>query len=324
MTATPHRSAGRKAGSSRDRIYGPLGPGGVEIRNCGASGAHATYCQDVCGGYEGELPDIDNYKYRYYITGKVNDLNSLPSNPKPDDLDLYFPFTLRCHRGVTLSSVSAFKNYAGSDGFTSAHTATALDGYRRPSRFSARTATVTPTTASRKPSSRPPRTPRLGRRRHPCRRRRRAPHSLARSRAVPKAQPRRRGLRRRRRWRRRDGRRRRAAGAALLLAAAAAFVFYRRSKGSSTKQRARGGGDLEEGDDRSAIAFARHEETSRVTQRGMMLASALLSVGSSLPLVGRLCEAAQSCLGSAEEFRRRPATSWSRRSASSTCSTSSR
>ena len=38
------------------RADGPLGPGGVEIRNCGTSGAHATYCQDECGGYEGELP----------------------------------------------------------------------------------------------------------------------------------------------------------------------------------------------------------------------------------------------------------------------------
>jgi hypothetical protein len=113
-------------------IYGPLGPGGVEIRNCGASGAHATYCQDKCGGYEGELPDIDNYKYRYYITGKVNDLNSLPSYPKPDDLDLYFPFTIRCHRGVIIKTLGAFKDYVGSDGFTSAHTATALAGYETP------------------------------------------------------------------------------------------------------------------------------------------------------------------------------------------------
>ena len=150
MTVIVHRSAGRRTGSrsARDRVHsrhrrdssftahfhadGPLGPGGVEIRNCGASGAHPTYCQDKCGGYEGELAGVDNYKYRYYITGKVNDLNSLPSYPKPDDLDLYFPFTLRCHRGVTLSSVSTFKNYAGSDGFTSDHTATALDGYTTP------------------------------------------------------------------------------------------------------------------------------------------------------------------------------------------------
>ena len=149
-TATAHRSAGRRTASrsARDgvrsrhrrdtsftahfRADGPLGPGGVEIRNCGASGAHPTYCQDKCGGYEGELPGVDNYKYRYYITGKVSDLNALPSNPKPDDLDLYFPFTLRCHRGVTLSSVSDFKTYAGSDGFTSDHTATALAGYSTP------------------------------------------------------------------------------------------------------------------------------------------------------------------------------------------------
>ena len=114
-------------------IYGPLGPGGVEIRNCGTSGAHATYCQDECGGYEGELPGVDNYKYRYYITGKVGDLNSLPSNPKPDLEALYYPYTIRCYRGCTMSSgISDFKSCEGTDGFTSAHTATALDGYTTP------------------------------------------------------------------------------------------------------------------------------------------------------------------------------------------------
>ena len=69
-----------------------------------------------------------------------------------------------------------------------------------------------------------------------------------------------------------------AAAAAALLLATAAFVFYRRSKGSNTKQRARGGRDLEEGYDRSAIAFARHEETSSVVQNGMTLVSGLLAV----------------------------------------------
>ena len=49
-------------------------------------------------------------------------------------------------------------------------------------------------------------------------------------------------------------------------------------------------------------ALKRHAETSSVVQNGMTVASALLSAGSSLPFVGRLCEAAQSCLGSAEEF----------------------
>jgi hypothetical protein len=114
-------------------IYGPLGPGGVEIRNCGASGADATYCQDKCGGYEGELPGVDNYKYRYYITGKVGDLNTLPSTPMPDSEELYYPYTIRCYRGCTMSSgISAFKSCVGTDGFTSGHTATALDGYSTP------------------------------------------------------------------------------------------------------------------------------------------------------------------------------------------------
>ena len=111
---------------SRFRADGPLGPGGVEIRNCGASGADSTYCQDECGGYEGELDGVDNYKYRYYVTGKVGDLNALPSNPKPDSETLYFPYTIRCHRGAT---VSEYNSVSGSNGYTSAHTATAHPGY---------------------------------------------------------------------------------------------------------------------------------------------------------------------------------------------------
>ena len=107
-------------------IYGPFGAGGVQIQNCGTAGADATYCQDACGGYEGELDGVDNYKYRYYVTGKVGDLNALPSNPKPDDEALYFPYTIRCHRGAT---VSEYNSVSGSDGFTSAHTATAHPGY---------------------------------------------------------------------------------------------------------------------------------------------------------------------------------------------------
>jgi hypothetical protein len=71
------------------------------------------------------LPAIDAFKYRYYITGKVGDLESLPSNPKPDDAALYFPYTLRCHRGVT---VDEYKSSLP-DGFTSAHTPVAHDGY---------------------------------------------------------------------------------------------------------------------------------------------------------------------------------------------------
>ena len=57
----------------------------------------------------------------------------------------------------------------------------------------------------------------------------------------------------------------------------------------------------EEGDGRSTM-LARHKDTSKVVQHGLMLASALLSAGSGLPFVGELCSAVKGCLGSAEEF----------------------
>ena len=72
------------------------------------------------------MDGVDNYKYRYYVTGKVGDLNALPSNPKPDSETLYFPYTIRCHRGAT---VSEYNSVSGSNGYTSAHTATAHPGY---------------------------------------------------------------------------------------------------------------------------------------------------------------------------------------------------
>ena len=106
-------------------IYGPYGPEGTLIQNCGSAGAHATYCQDECGGLEMELDGVDNYKYRYYITGEVGDLNSLPSNPKPDSEALYFPYTIRCHRGVTVDEYKSSLE----DGFTTAHKPVEHDGY---------------------------------------------------------------------------------------------------------------------------------------------------------------------------------------------------
>ena len=59
---------------------------------------------------------------------------------------------------------------------------------------------------------------------------------------------------------------------------------------------------FERGDDRATM-FKRHEDTSKVVQGGLMVVSALLSLGSNLPLVGQLCEAAQGCLDSADEFK---------------------
>jgi len=108
-------------------IYGPLGPGGVEIMNCGVDGADATYCQDECGGYEGELSGVDTYTYRYYFTGKTSDLNALPSDPKPDSAELYFPFTINCYRGCTYDEMAA-GTCAGAAGTTDAHVAEAHPG----------------------------------------------------------------------------------------------------------------------------------------------------------------------------------------------------
>ena len=109
-------------------IYGPRGAGGVEIRNCGASGADATFCQDECGGFEGELSGVDEFTYRYYLTGKVGDLNALPSNPKPDSEALYAPYTIDCFRGCTHDEMAA-GTCSGVYGYTTSHSASAHTGY---------------------------------------------------------------------------------------------------------------------------------------------------------------------------------------------------
>ncbi|KAH8093989.1 hypothetical protein JL720_3969 [Aureococcus anophagefferens] len=112
-------------------IYGPRGPGGVEIRNCGAPGADATYCQDACGGYEGALA-VDDFRYRYYLTGKTSDLDSLPSDPKPDDAALYAPYTIDCHRGCThdeMSSGACSGTSGVANGYVAAATAGVVDPF---------------------------------------------------------------------------------------------------------------------------------------------------------------------------------------------------
>ncbi|KAH8066305.1 hypothetical protein JL722_738 [Aureococcus anophagefferens] len=112
-------------------IYGPRGPGGVEIRNCGAPGADGAYCQDACGGYEGELA-VDDFRYRYYLTGKTSDLDSLPSDPKPDDAALYAPYTIDCHRGCThdeMSSGACSGTSGVANGYVAAATAGVVDPF---------------------------------------------------------------------------------------------------------------------------------------------------------------------------------------------------
>merc|ERR1711998_255746 len=78
------------------------------------------------GGKEEEIPDLDAFKYRYYFTGAVSDLYALPSHPKPASTD--YPFSIKCYRGCTWSTLSA-GSCTGSAGTTSSYTATANAGY---------------------------------------------------------------------------------------------------------------------------------------------------------------------------------------------------
>lgn len=34
---------------------------------CGTDGADDTYCLDDCSGYEGLVPEMDDFTYRYYL-----------------------------------------------------------------------------------------------------------------------------------------------------------------------------------------------------------------------------------------------------------------
>lgn len=40
-------------------------------QRCNNTGANETYCLDECGGYEGELPGVDFFLYRYYMVKSI-------------------------------------------------------------------------------------------------------------------------------------------------------------------------------------------------------------------------------------------------------------
>ena len=71
-------------------VYGPIGFSGVSI-------THAQL--DECGGLAGEIPQLDGFKYRYYLPGATGDLWSLPGSPRPSSSD--YPFTMKCYKGCT-------------------------------------------------------------------------------------------------------------------------------------------------------------------------------------------------------------------------------
>eukprot|EP00752_Nemacystus_decipiens_P003694 g3404.t1 len=66
-------------------VYGQLGPGGVEMKLCGQQGADSVHCLDLCSGYEAEVPGVDGFKYRYYLSCGFD--------------ESFFPFVTNCYRG---------------------------------------------------------------------------------------------------------------------------------------------------------------------------------------------------------------------------------
>jgi len=108
-------------------IYGSYGPEGVYMTHTD-QGCTGDYCLDECSGLEMELPDVDEFKYRYYMNGPLSDLETLPTTPMPATSD--YPFTLTCYRGCTYEDLEneESKCTGGSTGVTSDYTATATAG----------------------------------------------------------------------------------------------------------------------------------------------------------------------------------------------------
>ena len=107
-------------------IYGPNGPGGVAMAHA-SQGCVGPVCLDECGGLLMELPDLDHFIYRYYMTGVISDLTTLPGDPKPAATD--YPFALKCQRGCTWSQISGGSCANATSGVTSEYEAKPLDGY---------------------------------------------------------------------------------------------------------------------------------------------------------------------------------------------------
>jgi len=105
-------------------IYGPHGNNGNIMSN--GDSCIGPYCLDECSGKEEELPLVDDFKYRYYLTGTIGDLSSLPGSPRPTDDD--YPFTLQCYKGCQWEELSS-GTCTGSTGVSDSYSATALSGY---------------------------------------------------------------------------------------------------------------------------------------------------------------------------------------------------
>ena len=111
-------------------IYGPKGRGGIYMShspNGTTCAPDSTHCLDSCSGRKEEIPALDDFKYRYYFTGPLSDLNSLPVDPLPSPDD--YPFALKCYVGCTFEDMVDGSCVVAESGVSEDYEATALDGF---------------------------------------------------------------------------------------------------------------------------------------------------------------------------------------------------
>lgn len=104
-------------------VYGPRGPNGMVMQPCRPGDPTSTagssqFCLDDCNGFYGELPGVDSYLYRYYVSGDVADDECSPTVAMGSNVTVpcdrredpccasvvpssssFSPFTLACFRG---------------------------------------------------------------------------------------------------------------------------------------------------------------------------------------------------------------------------------
>lgn len=119
-------------------IYGPRGPNGIYMKNCGQTGADSTYCTDSCGGYFDDSQSVwaDGYVYRYFVMGPYNGISDICANDLWRDgiysgngqtitntpyascnyafAQTFYPFTPLCLRGCVPSSMTATLGFSTS------------------------------------------------------------------------------------------------------------------------------------------------------------------------------------------------------------------
>jgi hypothetical protein len=104
-------------------VYGPHGPDGVIMMKCGLEGSHSFFCLDDCNGFFGKLPGIDEFVYRYYLTGELGNGECNSAVLANQDVSLcarqdgsccidkvpsrhFAPYTLGCFRGCAFNDNS--------------------------------------------------------------------------------------------------------------------------------------------------------------------------------------------------------------------------